>query len=74
MKAAQSLLNQRKLTLTSRDRHLSGSALVKNKIKAMDRLRGNVALQSESLEVYRALSEMAIGALSSIQILVDGSP
>jgi hypothetical protein len=74
MKAAQSLLNQGKLTLTSLGRHLLGSVLVKHKIKAMDRLLGNAALQTECLEVYRALTEMAIGGLSAIQILVDWSP
>lgn len=74
MKATQCLLNQGKLTLTSLGRHTLGPGLVKHKIKAMDRLLGNLALQTECITIYRALAEKAIGSLTKIQILVDWSP
>jgi len=74
MRAANSLLNQGKLSLTSLGRHLTGSGFVKHKIKAMDRLLGNLSLYTECLDVYRALAFKAIGSLTTIHILVDWSP
>lgn len=74
MKATHCLLNQGKLTLTSLARHMPGPGLVKHKIKAMDRLLGNVALQTECITIYRALASKAIGSLTKIQIIVDWSP
>jgi len=74
MRATKSLLNQGKLTLTSLGRHMSGPGFVKHKIKAMDRLLGNVTLQVEANEIYRALACKAIGSLTKIHIIVDWSP
>ena len=73
MNAAKCLLSQGKLTLTSLGRHLSGPALVKHKIKAIDRLLGNKTLQTERIDIYRALATLAIGPLTAIDILVDWS-
>jgi len=74
MRATKSLLNQGKLTLTSLGRHMTGSGFVKHKIKAIDRLLGNMTLQTEAIEIYRALACKAIGSLTKIHIIVDWSP
>jgi hypothetical protein len=75
MKAVESIVSRGgKLTLTSLGRHLSGSAKVKNKIKAVDYLLGNGALYGERLALYRQTSQTLLGGLTEAEILVDWSP
>ena len=74
IKTAESLLSGGKLSLTSLGRALSGDALVKHKIKAVDRLLGHNMLYSQRSLFYKAVAEMVIGTKKSIEILVDWSP
>ncbi|ECO1514452.1 hypothetical protein AC319_24475 [Salmonella enterica subsp. arizonae] len=48
------------LTLSSIGRFLPGSGQIKNKIKRIDRLLGNTALQQEVPLIYRSVISMLI--------------
>jgi hypothetical protein len=69
--SVESLLRGRKLTLTSLGRSSLGNIQVKNKIKRMDRLIGNIHLQEESLDCYRAMAHLLIGSKLHPIIIVD---
>jgi len=71
--AVDSLLSCKKLTLVNIGRQLSGSALVKNKIKKSDRLLGNMNLYHEQISIYQALCHLLINPHSQPIILVDWS-
>jgi hypothetical protein len=70
----ESLLMRSSLTITSLGRHTKGTAFVKHKIKAVDRLTSNLRLLAERIEVYRVLANKLIGNLKYIDIMVDWSP
>ena len=74
VQTASSLLTNGKLSLTSLGRHTSGSAFVKHKIKAVDRLLGNERLHQNRLYIYQALAFKVIGNMTKIDIIVDWSP
>ncbi|ECG8572655.1 IS4 family transposase [Salmonella enterica subsp. diarizonae] len=61
------------LTLSSIGRFLPGSGQVKNKIKRIDRLLGNTALQQEVPLIYRSIISMLTKHLSLCVIAVDWS-
>ncbi len=61
LNAADSLLNNGKLTLTSLGRHLSGKAKVKHKIK------------NERIYYYKVMSTHVIGNRKEIIVIVDWS-
>lgn len=67
------LLNAAQLNITSLGRHTSGTAQVKNKIKAVDRLANNPHLYKELPAIYRAQAAIVLGKLKQIDILVDWS-
>ena len=73
LNAADSLLNNGKLTLTSLGRHLSGKAKVKHKIKKIDRLLGNDKIKNERFDFYKIMSIYAIGSRKEITVIVDWS-
>ena len=66
-----SLLEGRRLTLTSLGRSSMGNAQVKNKIKQVDRLIGNEHLHNELFDCYRAIAALLIGNKPRPIILVD---
>jgi hypothetical protein len=66
-----SLLEGRRLTLTSLGRSSLGNAQVKNKIKQVDRLIGNEHLHNELFDCYRAIAALLIGNKLRPIILVD---
>lgn len=61
------------LILSSIGRFLPGSGQVKNKIKRIDRLLGNTALQQEVPLIYRSIISMLTKHLSLCVIAVDWS-
>ncbi|MEE4407463.1 MULTISPECIES: IS4 family transposase [unclassified Serratia (in: enterobacteria)] len=61
------------LTLTSIGRHLSGPAQVKNKIKRVDRLLGNTALQKDIPLIFNNIISLLTQRLSWCVIAVDWS-
>lgn len=74
MKVSNTLLNGGKLSLTNLGRNISGTAKVKHKIKAIDRLLANKRLYSERKDIYKALAVKMIGAKQKVEIIVDWSP
>lgn len=72
--AAESLLFNAKLAVTSLGRHTTGSAYVKNKIKAIDRILANKQLIAERVNFYKTIANQLIGSLIKIDIIVDWSP
>lgn len=71
---AESLLLRAKLTVTSLGRHTKGSAYVKHKIKAVDRILSNKHILKERINIYKSIAEKLIGGLTRIDIIVDWSP
>ncbi len=71
--AVEGLLHCGKLTLVNIGRNLSGPALIKHKIKQVDRLLGNNNLYHERIPIYSALSGLLISPHSRPIILVDWS-
>lgn len=71
--AVSSLLDNGTLTLTSLGRNMSGQALVKHKIKKVDRLLSNDKLLSEKYEIYKQLSANILKNLQEAIILIDWS-
>ncbi|SUG51357.1 transposase [Salmonella enterica subsp. arizonae] len=61
------------LTLTSIGRYLPGTAQVKNKIKRVDRLRGNESLHRNIPLIFRNIIAMLTSQLSLCAIAVDWS-
>jgi hypothetical protein len=74
MTTTSCLLSHSKLSLTSLGRKTTGSAKVKHKIKAVDRLLGNYHLNEEKIDIYKTLTTKIIGQLQEIDVLVDWSP
>lgn len=68
-----SLLDQGKLTLTALGRNMSGDALVKHKIKRVDRLLGNAKLLADKFYIYKQLSNNILKHLTEAVIIVDWS-
>lgn len=68
-----SLLDQGQLTLTALGRNMDGTALVKHKIKKVDRLLGNEKLNAEQFYVYRQIANNFLQHLSEAVIIVDWS-
>ncbi|EBX7333475.1 IS4 family transposase [Salmonella enterica subsp. enterica serovar Sandiego] len=71
--ATISLINVASLTLTSIGRYLLGTAQVKNKIKRVDRLLGNVSLHHDIPLIFRNIISMLTNRLSLCVIAVDWS-
>lgn len=67
------LMKKAHLSLTSLGRAKEGKALVKHKIKSVDRLLGNRALQKNLSVVYREFFQPFLISYSSIYIIVDWS-
>ncbi|EAA8564417.1 IS4 family transposase [Salmonella enterica subsp. arizonae] len=65
------LINGASLTLTSIGRYLPGTAQVKNKIKRVDRLRGNESLHRNIPLIFRNIIAMLTSQLSLCVIAVD---
>ncbi|EJH1049104.1 IS4 family transposase [Salmonella enterica] len=71
--ATIALINGASLTLTSIGRYLPGTAQVKNKIKRVDRLRGNESLHRNIPLIFRNIIAMLTSQLSLCIIAVDWS-
>ena len=71
MSSVHSLLEGRRLTLTSLGRSSLGESQVKNKIKRIDRLLGNVHLHSELIDLYKQTAHLLIGNKLHPIIIVD---
>ena len=71
--AVESSLNNQRLTLTSLGRSGSGTLTVKNKIKKIDRLLGNMSLHKEINLIYKEIAKKFIGDELHPIILVDWS-
>ncbi|HBZ7669891.1 TPA: IS4 family transposase [Klebsiella variicola subsp. variicola] len=71
--ATTALISGASLTLTSIGRFLPGRAQVKNKIKRVDRLLGNKALQSNIPMIFKNIISMLTGQLSLCVIAIDWS-
>ncbi|OLW01672.1 hypothetical protein P299_17935 [Salmonella enterica subsp. arizonae serovar 18:z4,z23:- str. CVM N26928] len=71
--ATIALINGASLTLTSIGRYLPGTAQVKNKIKRVDRLRGNESLHRNIPLIFRNIIAMLTSQLSLCVIAVDWS-
>lgn len=71
--ATVALINGASLTLTSIGRFLPGQAQVKNKIKRVDRLLGNEALQKDIPVIFKHIISMLTSKLSLCVIAVDWS-
>ena len=72
-RVVQALLTGGKLSLTHLGRSLSGSALVKHQIKAVDRLLGNGHLQAERDGIYRAIAATLLLGNKRPIVIVDWS-
>src|SRR3990167_992811 len=68
-----SLLDQGKLTLTALGRNMRGNALVKHKIKRVDRLLGNNKLIADKFYIYKQLANNILKKLTEAVIIVDWS-
>lgn len=68
-----SLLDQGKLTLTALGRNMRGNALVKHKIKRVDRLLGNDNLIADKFYIYNQLANNILKNLTEAVIIVDWS-
>ena len=73
IESAKALLGKANLSLSSIGRHTDGTANVKNKIKAVDRLLSNPNCLLEKMDIYIALAAKIIGNLCNVDILVDWS-
>lgn len=71
--SVNSLLVGRELTLTSLGRSSLGNTQVKNKIKRVDRLIGNIHLHDELFDCYKAMTHLLIGNRLHPVIIVDWS-
>ncbi|EKI4847557.1 IS4 family transposase [Salmonella enterica] len=71
--ATIALINGASLTLTSIGRYLPGTAQVKNKIKRVDRLLGNVSFHHDIPLIFRNIISMLTNRLSLCVIAVDWS-
>ncbi|EJO9861882.1 IS4 family transposase [Salmonella enterica] len=69
--ATIALINGASLTLTSIGRYLPGTAQVKNKIKRVDRLRGNESLHRNIPLIFRNIIAMLTSQLSLCVIALD---
>ncbi|ENF6423358.1 IS4 family transposase [Salmonella enterica] len=69
--ATIALINGASLTLTSIGRYLPGTAQVKNKIKRVDRLRGNESFHRNIPLIFRNIIAMLTSQLSLCVIAVD---
>jgi hypothetical protein len=68
-----SLLHKGKLTLTALGQNMDGKAMVKHKIKRVDRLLGNKNIIAEKFYIYKELSGKLFKYLSEAIIIVDWS-
>lgn len=73
IKVVDSLLNNSYLTLSSLGKNLSGDALVKNKIKLVDRLLSNKNLISEKKYIYKAFNARILNSITRAVVIVDWS-
>ncbi|OKB64193.1 IS4 family transposase [Serratia marcescens] len=71
--ATVALINGASLTLTGIGRFLPGQAQVKNKIKRVDRLLGNEALQKDTPMIFKHIISMLTSKLPLCVIAVDWS-
>src|SRR5690606_9275689 len=71
--ATQTLSEDQRLSITGIGRALRGQTSAKHNIKRIDRLVGNVWLQSERLQIYSAISKWLLRHHSQPVILVDWS-
>ncbi len=73
MCSVDSLLGRSKLTLTDLARNMRGNALVKHKIKRVDRLLGNNKINEEKFYIYKQIANNILKNLSETVIIVDWS-
>ena len=71
--AVEALTRCRKLTIASIGRHLKRDSKVKNKIKTIDRLFGNIEVQSNVTVFYQRILRTTLGYNKNPCIIVDWS-
>jgi DDE family transposase len=72
--ATNALLSGKKLSLVGLGRNIASKVLTKHNIKRIDRLLGNVKLETERLLIYQSMSPLILGTSRSPIIIIDGSP
>jgi hypothetical protein len=73
MRAVEGLIRGGRLWLTGLGRDLPGKTLEKHRIKAVDRLLGNVGLQRQRILIYRALAHWLLQQVEHPIFLVDAT-
>lgn len=71
--AVETVTRYHRLTLTALGRALRSSALVKHTIKRMDRLLGNVRLETERTRLYAALAQWMLTGVRQPIVVIDWS-
>ena len=71
LQAVQAALAARSHTLSNLARALTGHTSVRHRVKCMDRLLGNTALQRECSSIYRALAAQMLSGCQQPVILID---
>lgn len=71
--AVFSLINNGRLTLTALGQNLCGTAKVKNKIKAIDRLLGNKHLFNDKFVIYQQLAKKLLQNTTKVSVILDYS-
>jgi hypothetical protein len=73
LQMSEGLIYGRQLTLTGIGRSIRNRAMVKHKIKRVDRVLGNKKLYEERFGIYKALAKQIIGVIGRPIILIDWS-
>lgn len=73
MLATDAALHARSHTLSNLARALKGASSVRHKVKRIDRLLGNTALQRQCAQLYGAMARHVLGGCAQPVILVDWS-
>lgn len=71
LQAVQAALNARSHTLSNLARAFSTQTAVRHRLKCMDRLLGNGALQRECLDIYGALAAQVLSGCKQPVIVID---
>ena len=71
--AVETVTRYHRLTLTALGRALHSAALVKHNIKRMDRLLGNVRLETERTRLYAALAQWMLTRVRQPIVVIDWS-
>ncbi len=73
LRSVEGVLHEGKLSLSHIGRHLKGNIKVKNKIKSVDNLLGNMKLMVERKAIYRAMTAVFLRGHKEIDVIVDWS-